>query len=144
MYSVAIPTLLRGQARFEINETADAIEASITVPFQGDSRLFAVKPDNAGRTEIGPYATIKADRWGSNDGPAISLTNTFAAATTGHEVKRWAKAEVDAIEAWLSDMAPQVDVYNGTIDEFIDSLIEQRRAVLATAESLRAELDDGI
>lgn len=59
-------------------------------------------------------------------------------------VKRWAKAEVDAIEAWLSDMAPQVDVYNGTIDEFIDSLIEQRRAVLATAESLRAELDDGI
>jgi hypothetical protein len=37
-----------------------------------------------------------------------------------------------------------VDVYNGTIDEFIDSLIEQRRAVLATADSLRAELDDGI
>jgi hypothetical protein len=41
-------------------------------------------------------------------------------------------------------MAPEVDAHNGTIDEFIDSLIEQRRAVLTTAESLRAELEDGI
>jgi hypothetical protein len=59
-------------------------------------------------------------------------------------VKSWAKAEVETIEAWLSDMAPQVDVYNDTIDEFIDSLIEQRRAVLATAETLRTELENGI
>jgi hypothetical protein len=65
-------------------------------------------------------------------------------ATTANEVKTWAKAEIDTIEAWLSDMAPDVDAYNGTIDDFIDHLVEQRRAVLATAESLRAELEDGI
>jgi hypothetical protein len=36
-------------------------------------------------------------------------------------VKIWAKGEIDTIEAWLSDMAPQVDAYNVMIDEFIDS-----------------------
>ena len=30
------------------------------------------------------------------------------------------------------------------IVEFVGSLIEQRRAVLATVETLRAELEDGI
>jgi phage gp37-like protein len=59
-------------------------------------------------------------------------------------VKTWAKAVIDTIEAWLSDMAADVDAYNGTIDDFIDHLFEQRRTVLATAESLRAELEDGI
>jgi hypothetical protein len=58
-YSVAIPTLLRSQARYEINDTADGIAASITVPFQGDARLFSIKPDNAGVRGIGPYATVE-------------------------------------------------------------------------------------
>jgi hypothetical protein len=143
MYSVDIPTLLRSQARFKINDTADGIAASITVPFEGDSGLFSVKPDNAGHRENRPRATIDDGSW-SNHGPEISLAKTFAPATTANEVKIWAKSEINTIEAWLSDMAPEVDAYNGTIDEFIDSLIEQRRAVLATAESLRAELEDGI
>jgi hypothetical protein len=142
-YSVAVPTLLRSQARFEINDTADGIAASITVPFEGDAQLFSAKPDNSNHRGIGPQATIDDGRW-SNDGPAISLAKTFAPATTANEVKIWAKSEIDNIEAWLSDMSPEVDTYNGTIDEFIDSLVEQRRVVLATAESLRAELEDGI
>jgi hypothetical protein len=142
-HSVAIPTLLRSKARFEINDTADGIEASITVPFQGDARLFSVKPDNAGHRGIGPYATVDDASWSDRE-PAISLDKTFASGTTANDVKIWAKSEIDTIEAWLSDMAPELHAYNGTIDEFIDSLIEQRRAVLATAESFRAELEDGI
>jgi hypothetical protein len=142
-YSVVIPTLLRSQAKFEINDTADRIAARITVPFQGNAGLFSVKPDNAGHRGIGPEATIDDGRW-SNNGPVISLAKTFPPGTTANEVKIWAKAEIDTIEAWLSDMAFQVDAYNVTIDEFIDSLVEQRCTVLATAESLRAELEDGI
>jgi hypothetical protein len=144
MYSVDVPTLLRSQARFDINETADGIAASVTVPFEGESGLFSVKPENAGHRGIGPRATIDDGRWGSSGGPMISLAKTFPPATSANEVKTWAKAEIDTIEAWLSDMAPDVDAYNGTIDEFIDDLVEQRRAVVATAESLRNELEDGI
>jgi hypothetical protein len=44
----------------------------------------------------------------------------------------------------FSDMSPQVDAYNEAIDEFVGSLIVQRRAVLAPVETLRAELENGI
>jgi hypothetical protein len=144
-YSVAIPTLLRSQARFEISDTPNGIAASLTVPFQGDARLFSIKPDNATHPGTGPLATVDDGLWSSNDEPTVKVASSaFPTATTADEVKLWAKAEIDTIEAWLSDMAPQVDGYNGTIDEFIDSLIENRRTVLTTAESLRAELEDGI
>jgi hypothetical protein len=142
-YRVAVPTLRRRQARFEINDMADGIAARITVPFQGDAQLFSAKPDDSSHRGIGPQATIDDGRW-SNDGPAISLAKTFDPATTADEVKIWAKSEIDNIEAWLSDMSPEVDTYNRTVDAFIGSLVEQRRRVLATAESLRAELKDGI
>lgn len=142
-YRVAVPMLRRSQAKFQINDMADGIAVRITVPFQGDAQLFSAKPDNSNQRAIGPQATVDDGRW-SNDGPAISFAKTFAPATTANEVKIWAKSEIDNIEAWLSDMSPAVDTYNGTIDAFIDGLVEQRRLVLATAESLRAELKDGI
>jgi hypothetical protein len=142
-YSVAVPTLLRSQAKFQINDTAGGIAASITVPFQGDAQLFSAKPDKSNHRGIGPQATIDDGRW-SDDGPAISLTKTFTPATTADEVKIWAKSEIDNVEARLSDMSAEVDTYNGKIDKFIDSLVEQRRMVLTTTESLRAELEDGI
>jgi hypothetical protein len=144
MYRVAFPTLMRSHAKFEINETSAGIAATVTVPCQGDLRLLEVKPDNAGHRHAGLRATVDdGRRWGS-EGPKITLAKTFTTATSTDEVKTWAKTEVDTIEAWLSDMTPQVNVYNRTFDEFMDDVIESRRAVLASAENLRAELEDGI
>jgi hypothetical protein len=144
LYRVSTPRLMRSEARFEINDTADGITASVTVPFHGHVRLFSVKPDDDGHRGIPAQATIDDERRGSKYEPTISLVTTFPTATTAHQVKIWAKGEVDTVEAWLSDMAPEVDAYNGTIDEFVGSRIEQRRAVLATVETPRAELENGI
>jgi hypothetical protein len=72
------------------------------VPFKGDSGLFSVKPDNTGHRGIGPKATIDDGDGGSSDGPAISLAKTLAPGTTATEVKIWAKAEIDTVQAWLA------------------------------------------
>ena len=134
-----LPRLRRAEATFGTG-TAARLTVTLRVPFDGDGRFFASRPDRP------PGAEPPVGDWHprAGSGPVLRLPENFAPDVDAGTVRAWATRAVDAVEAYLAALRDEAAEETARLSADLVDLARQRAADLGRRRALESELGTGV